>query len=265
MTLTAIGLLLTGAPLVARPFCSGSRLIGSTLIVAAAVLSASPAWADETLMAADNGEIACTVAAKGLTRISLKDDRFASISKLTVGSETEDFTVVNEPTRGDIYISIPDGYSKPTVSFFGTTGKGFTYKFACRTGAGDAQQVFVHNRDLLAQQPAEVARRSSPQDASIALVQAMYSGASLDGYEVRQPLLNAVQVGELKVQMITEYRGLDVSGRVLRIENKGRKDVLLDEKVIAPSNAVAVSVSNPTLKAGEATTAYIVLPAGASK
>ena len=63
--------------------------------------------------------------------------------------------------------------------------------------------------------------------------------------------------------MISEYRGLDVSGRVLRIENLSRKDVTLDEQVIAPSNALAVSVATATLKPGAATTAYIVLPAGA--
>ena len=266
MNMTAFGLLIVGIPLASRPLCHFSRGIGAVLIGASVLASASPAFAaDETLMAADNGEVACSVSAKGLTRISLKDDRFASISKLTTGNETEDFTVVNEPTRGDIYISLPDSYAKATVSFFGTSGKGFVYKFACRTGADDAHQVFVHNRELVAQQPAELARRTSPQDAAIVLVQAMYAGASLDGYAIRQPLLDPVRVGELRVRMISEYRGVEVSGRVLRIENQGRKDVTLDEQVIAPSNALAVSVASSTLRPGAATTAYIVLPAGAAQ
>lgn len=118
---------------------------------------------------------------------------------------------------------------------------------------------------LVAQQATELARRASPQEAAIALVQAMYAGASLDGYAIRQPSLDPIRIGELKVQMISEYRGLDVSGRVLRIENHGRRDVTVDEKVLAPSNALAVSVATATLRAGAATTAYIVLPAGAFK
>jgi conjugal transfer pilus assembly protein TraK len=108
-----------------------SRLLHIT--GAALLLVCGPAVAaDETLLAVDNGEVTCSVSATGLTRVSLKDDRFASVSKLTTGVETEDFTVVNEPTRGDIYISLPEGYAKPGVSFFGTTAKGFVYKFACR-------------------------------------------------------------------------------------------------------------------------------------
>ena len=63
----------------------------------------------------------CTVSKSGLTRVSLKDDRFASVSKLTTGVESDDFTVVNEPTRGDIYLSVPEGFSRQRVSFFGTT------------------------------------------------------------------------------------------------------------------------------------------------
>lgn len=266
MTIYAYGLFAGGVALATRPFCNLSRFAGTGLAAAALVMLAAPALAaDETLMASDNSEVACTVSLKGLTRISLKDDRFASISKLTTGIDSEDFTVVNEPTRGDIYISVPDGYARPEVSFFGTTAKGYVYKFSCRaTGAG-AHQVFVHNKDAASEQPAELARRASPADTSIALVQAMYSQGSLDGFEIRQPLRDAVHVGDLRVQMIMEYRGLDLSGRVLRIENKGRRDAVLDERVIAPSNAVAVSVANPNLKPGEATTAYIVMPTGAPK
>ncbi|MDQ2763820.1 MAG: type-F conjugative transfer system secretin TraK, partial [Pseudomonadota bacterium] len=192
----------------------------------------------------------------------LKADRFASVSKLTTGVDTEDFTVVNEPTRGDIYLSVPNGFTRPNVSFFGTTAKGFVYKFTCRVAGDDAQQVFVENKDIDGDKAVEVARAASPEETSAALVQAMYQSASLDGFDVRPASLDPVMVGALKVQMITEYRGTTLAGRVLRIENKGKAPVALDDKVIAPSNAVAVSVVNPALKPGEATTAYIVTPAG---
>lgn len=266
MSIYAWGLLTGGAAIASRPFCVLSRGAGAAMVAAGVLLMASPAFAaDETVLAVDNGEVACTVSLKGLTRISLKDDRFASISKLTTGIDSEDFTVVNEPTRGDIYISVPDGFERTEVSFFGTTAKGYVYKFACRAAGAQAHQVFVHNKDILGEQPAELARRAAPSDTSIALVQAMYAQGALDGFEIRQPNLNAVQVGDLKVQMISEYRGLDLSGRVLRIENRGRRDLTLDEKLIAPTNAVAVSVAQPNLKAGQVTTAYIVLPTGATR
>jgi conjugal transfer pilus assembly protein TraK len=65
--------------------------------------------------------------------------------------------------------------------------------------------------------------------------------------------------------MIAEYRGAELSGRTLRIENGGAAAIGLDETVIAPSNALAVSVAQRKLQPGQATTAYIVLPTGAVK
>ena len=258
----AYGLMAGGAAVASR-LCLVSRGLGAGMIVIGAVALAAPAWADERVLAKDNSEVACTVSKSGLTRVSLKDDRFASVSKLTTGVEVDDFTVVNEPTRGDIYLSVPEGFSRSRVSFFGTTAKGYVYKFACRLGADDAQQVFVENKDIVGDNAPEVAQvAATPQEASASLVQAMYQSASLDGFDILPSRMDAVMIGTLKVQMISEYRGASLAGRVLKIENKGREPVSLGEGTIAPSNAIAVSVANPQLKPGEATTAYIVTPAG---
>ena len=62
--------------------------------------------------------------------------------KITTGNPAEDFKIVNEPVRGDIYISVPDGFTKPNLSFFGTTRKGFVYKFVCQVRGTEAEQVF---------------------------------------------------------------------------------------------------------------------------
>ncbi len=259
-----VGLVGIGAVFASRQLCMMSRFAGAAMIGAGLLIAASPAYArDEILLAKDNSEVNCTVSAKGLTRISLKDDRFATLSKMSTASDLDDFEVVNEPTRGDIYLSLPDGYARPDVSFFGTTAKGYVYKFACRVDGAGAHQVFVENRDLL--RDAAVPAGRATADAPIALVQAMYAGTALDGFDFRQLSLDPVRVGALKVRMVSEYRGPDLSGRVLRIENVGGADVTLDETVIAPSNAVAVSVSAPKLKPGEVTTAFIVLPTGAVK
>jgi conjugal transfer pilus assembly protein TraK len=257
----AYGLMASGAAVASR-WCHLSRGLGAAMIVAGAIALSSPAWADERVLARDNSEVSCTVSKSGLTRVSLKDDRFASVSKLTTGVESDDFTVVNEPTRGDIYLSVPEGFSRQRVSFFGTTAKGYVYKFACRLGGDDAQQVFVENKDIVGDNAPQVAQATSPQEASASLVQAMYQSASLDGFDILPSQTDPVMVGTLKVQMISEYRGAALAGRVLKIENKGRQPVALGEGTIAPSNAIAVSVANPQLKPGEATTAYIVTPAG---
>lgn len=232
-------------------------------LVALAVAAVPARAADQSLIAADNGEVRCTASLRDLTRISLKDDEFASVSKVSTGIPTEDFSVVNEPVRGDIYISVPEGYSKKALSFFGTSRKGFVYKFVCSIAGDDATQVFVANADL--EKPAKSATAIpaslSAKDGAVRLVKAMYEQSIVDGFEIRQHVLAPVNVGGLRVQMIGEYRGTQLTGKTLRIENRSSKPVELTEESVSPK-AIAVSIANPHLKPGEATTAYIVLASG---
>jgi conjugal transfer pilus assembly protein TraK len=232
----------------------------------AALLAAAPAQADQTLMATDGAQVDCQASAKDLTRISLVDDEFASVSKISTGDPTQDFSVVNEPVRGDIYLSVPDGFKRTSLSFFGTSKRGYVYKFMCRVVSVDATQLFVSNPEIGRKEKEETARNDAaapgPQEQAVELMQAMYVNGSAEGYELRQRSLRPVYVGDLKVQMITEYRGSDLMGRVLRIENRGKTPAMLDETVIAPTDALAVSVANPNLAPGEITTAYLVSQKG---
>ena len=253
-----------GIALIARLHCFLSRCIGFVLFVVAGVLLATPAHADQTIMAADSSQVDCVVSAKDLTRISLVEDEFASVSKITAGNPLEDFTVVNEPVRGDIYLSVPDGYTRTALSFFGTSKRGYVYKFVCRVAAEPAVQVFVSNPAIAQEKVAEAAPqpKAGPQEQAVALVQAMYGNAVIDGYEMRQRSLAPVMVGALKVQMIAEYRGAELTGKVLRIENRGDQPVTLNEAMVAPASALAVSVAEPSLAPGKVTTAYLVAKSG---
>lgn len=254
-----------GSMLMTR-FEAGTRLAGSIVLAGSLLAMAAPAYADQTLMASDNSRIDCVASSRDLTRISLVGDEIASVSKLQTGNAAEDFSVVNEPVRGDIYVSVPEGFTPKTLSFFATSKKGYVYKFACRLEGNEAQQVFVANPAIAGDKPDETrvaAATVSPEDQAVKLVQAMYSSAIPDGYRMRQPVRNPVRVGDLKVQEIAEYRGTALTGQVLRIENKGSRPAVLGDSVIAPSNAVAVTVAEPTLAPGAVTTAYIVLSAHA--
>jgi conjugal transfer pilus assembly protein TraK len=223
----------------------------------------APAVLDQNLVASDDGEVHCAASLRDLTRIALKGDQFASVQKVQTGIPTEDFSVVSEPKRGDIYISIPDGYPKRTISFFGTTQKGFVYKFVCTVSGDEAAQVFIANADI--EKPAHastaIPASLSPKDGAVRLVKAMYAQDIVDGFEIRQRVLAPVNVGSLMVQMIGEYRGAQMTGKTLRIENKGSKPVDLTEESVS-SNAIAVSIANPSLKPGEVTTAYVVQASG---
>ena len=79
---------------------------------------------------------------------------------------------------------------------------------------------------------------------------------------MRQRTLRPVYVGNLKVQMIAEYRGSALTGRVLRIENRGPEPITLSEATVAPTSALAVSIAEPKLDPGKVTTAYLVSQTG---
>ena len=55
-----------------------------------------------------------------------------------------------------------------------------------------------------------------------------------------------------------EYRGQDLTGKVLRIENTGDDPTELTERTVAPASALAVSIAEPKLAPGKVTTAYLV-------
>lgn len=260
MSVYVVGSAAAGTAFLSRVNCHLSRGMGAGLVSLAVLLTAAPARADQTIMASDSSQIDCQASAKDLTRISLVEDEFASVSKISTGNPIDDFSVVNEPVRGDIYLSVPDGFARAALSFFATSKRGYVYKFVCRIGGDQAAQIFVSNPAIANERAAEngPSETLGTRDAAVELVQAMYSNAVADGYEMRQRTLRPVYVGKLKVQMIAEYRGIELSGRVLRIENKGPAEVELTEGMVAPASALAVSLAESRLAPGKVTTAYLV-------
>lgn len=82
----AWGAIGAGTVLAGRPLAIAGRPVGAVLICFGALcLAASPAMADQSIPAADNGTVACVASAKDLTRISLAGDQFASVSEVSVG------------------------------------------------------------------------------------------------------------------------------------------------------------------------------------
>ncbi len=237
--------------------------LGCAMIGAALILAASSATAQQYRQAADNAEVACTVSSRELTRVSLIGDAFASVSKITTGYPYNDFTVTNEPVRGDIYLSVPEGFAPGRLSFFATTKKGFVYKFACAVGGADAEQVFVSNPAIAGDQAQAWEAKSTPRDAAIRLIQAMAAGRAPDGYQLRQVAGPPTHVGELRVQLVAEYRGARLRGRTLRIDNRSAKPVTIDPVRITPSGTLAISVGARELPAGGATTVHLVQDGGA--
>ena len=231
------------------------------LLSAAALLIAatSPAHAaDQFKQAADGAGIECSVSARELTRFALIDDQFASVSKISTGTPYNDFAVTNEPVRGDIYVSVPETYAARAISFFATTKKGFVYKVACRVEQIPATQVFVTNPVIAKNRAADWESQTPLETSAVRLIQAMANDRTVDGFEVRQRAAMPARVGDLEVQLIADYRGASLTGKVVRIHNRGAKSVTLAERDLAPRDTLAVSIAEPKLEPGTSTTAFVV-------
>lgn len=240
-------------------FCShrlGIIAIGTALV-------ASPAHADQTILAADNGTVGCVASAKDLTRISLEGDQFASISKIATGNADEDFKIVNEPNRGDIYLSVPDGYQKSRLSFFGTTRKGYVYKFVCDVRGEEAEQLFVANGAIQAEEARHTLQPAPPEQTATRLAQAMYRGEPIEGFEQVAAVLEPVRIGQLEVQQIEQYQGQNLRGLVLRVRNKSREPVKLDEQILSARGAVAFMAPVSELAPNGSSAVYLIQKAGA--
>lgn len=233
-----------------------AALPGLTAMLALASVPAHAA--DQFKQAADGAGIECSVSARELTRFALVGDQFASVSKMSTGTPYNDFAVTNEPIRGDIYVSVPETYAAGSISFFATTRKGFVYKVSCRVEPIPAAQVFITNPAIATSQAAEWESETPLATSAVRLVQAMANDRTIDGFEVRQASDRPARAGDLEIQLVAEYRGASLAGKVVRITNRGRKSITLAERDLAPRDTLAVSIVSPTLEPGSSTTAFVV-------
>jgi conjugal transfer pilus assembly protein TraK len=120
--------------------------------------------------------------------------------------------------------------------------------------------VFIANADVEHPRPVGETWPAglSPQDASARLIAAMYAQKPVEGFDITWRALVPVNIDTLVVQMVGQYVGASYTGKLIKITNRGTKPAALTEDKVAPADAIAVSITNPRLAPGEATTAFIV-------
>jgi len=86
----------------------------------------------------------------------------------------------------------------------------------------------------------------------------MANNQIVPGYTIRQATSPPSRAGDLEVQLVAEYRGSGLLGKVIRLTNKSAEAVNITESGIAPRDSIAVSLATSTLKSGASTIAYLV-------
>ena len=234
------------------------RVLALLSAAGAAMVLASPAQADQFKQAADGAGIECTVSARELTRFALVGDQFASVSKISTGTPYNDFAVSNEPLRGDIYVSVPETYAARSISFFATTKKGYVYKIACAVETIPAAQVFITNPAIATNEAAAWEAETPLQTSAVRLIQAMANDSTIDGFAVRQSSAPPARVGDLELQLIGDYRGAELAGKVVRVTNRGSAAITLAADDLAPKDTLAIAIANPTLEPSSSTAVFVV-------
>ena len=233
-----------------------TALLGAGTLLALPVGAAHAA--DQFKQAADGASIDCAVSARELTRFALIDDQFVSVSKISTGTPYNDFAVTNEPLRGDIYVSVPETFAARSISFFATTKKGFVYKLACRIEPVPAVQIFITNSAIARNQAASWEGETPLETSAVRLIQAMANDRAVDGFAIRQSSALPARVGDLEIQLIADYRGSSLAGKVIRVTNRGAKRLAITERDLAPRDTLAISIVDPALDPGTSTTAFVV-------
>ena len=120
-----------------------------------------------------------------------------------------------------------------------------------------AEQVFVTNTAVKAEAARDWEVRSSPENTAVRLAQAMYRSETIEGFEIRQGVLDPVTVGKLEVQQVGEYRGADLKGLILKVRNTGKEPLPLDENLLAARGSVAFMTPVSELAPGKSAAVYL--------
>ena len=138
------------------------------------------------LEAADHAELRADVAAAGVSRIALVNDRIARVVRSPGG-----FVAEHDPASGDLYLralagegDVLDGEAaEPAVLFLGTE-KGFTYRLVLHRVAGGPAQVLIRNPEAAAATHGAADAADPRIGALVRLVGAVARREPLAGYAI---------------------------------------------------------------------------------
>ena len=135
--------------------------------------------------AADHAELSVEIAAAGVIRIALENDRIARLIRGPDG-----FAAEHDPASGDLYLRPADGSiaaDEPVapVSLFLGTEKGFTYRLILTPTAGGAAQVLIRNPAAVVSASSGTAVAGDPRIGTLVhLIRAVARREPLGGYAV---------------------------------------------------------------------------------
>lgn len=235
---------------------------GTILALTISVLFVSSMNAQQIIEVAGDGTIIGEISTRGITRLQLIGDEVASVH-INDGGQHPEVSFVKEPSTGDLYLKLSDqnstNYQYPSIDFFLTTEKGYTYQAQLRLSPNATSQIIVKNLQIALRNHNLKRTNQKLEDTIIGLVRAMYKGAVLDGYKVKKPKSKTRPLGSLRFHTQSIYVGQHLTGQVLIVSNPTPGNVSVNERKFLTSGILAVSIlGNHHLKSTESTKVLLV-------
>lgn len=232
-----------------------SLLIGIITVLALPIMG----QADQFLKAADNATLSGVMSKSEVTRISFTGDDAASVQKIKPTNPMDDFSIAHDPVTGDIYVTLPVGFSSKFVNFFATSKRGFTYKFILRVSDIPATQIFVQNPVVGSQRAAQFERKQPYRQTLVKIIRAMWNRQILPGYEITWRDRHRIKAGPLRYRQTGLYQGSNLVGRIYEVENNSAKPVQLSEGLFQTGHILAVSIQQRDLAPRSKTSVFVIL------
>ncbi|MEM1410150.1 MAG: type-F conjugative transfer system secretin TraK [Pseudomonadota bacterium] len=239
------------------------RLLLILGVSAAAAITA--AGAQQITEVSDGGVVSGYVSASGVTRLSFTGDQAAS-SPMSQGGSGPGFSLVHEPTTGDLYLTLERaprrGERAGAVSFFVTTKAGFTYQVELASKDVPSTQIEVRNPELTIKRAERIAAEAPLEARVVTLTRAMWSGALADGYAIERPVARERAAGSLRLTVRAIYESANLNGRVLTVRNPSRGTVEVTEDLFLAPGVLAVTLQGPRQLAPRESMTVLVVDRG---
>ena len=237
-------------------------LTGIITVIITVMTLPTMVFADQFLKAADNATLSGVVSRVEVTRISFTGDDVASLQKIKPANPLDDFSVAHDAVTGDIYVTLPTGYSSKFVNFFATSKRGYTYKFVLRVSDIPATQIFVQNPAVASDRAMSFERAQPYRQTLVRLMRAMWNREVLPGFKIKWRRGHRIKAGPLKYREVGTYNGNGLVGQVYEVHNKSRKPVHLSEAAFETdnitSNILAISLQTLHLAPKAKTIVFII-------
>lgn len=201
----------------------------------------------------DGSEFTAQISKLDINRIKVVGDRVRSVKGN--GGELE---ISLDEKLGEIYVRPTVMAENKPLNLFIITEQNFTYKALLYPKSIPSEQIIIRNDNVIDNNEEVIkASNSSYEQSILSLLKAMRNKKKIQGYQINDKK-KYIDLGELKMQTISTYKGQDLVGEIFTLKNSTDQILDLEEKMFFKNGVRAIKIEKSNLLPGELTEILIV-------